>query len=1113
MSLGLGTTLLHRTQVVTTFALTLQTESAIATCNASPPDRHLDAALTSKGRGLPLQILYLESRLLPGLCFGSSTVHESCQLKAAFEHPSVFACADYTAICVDAPDTPSSEANGGSCENNCGLLAESDDDFCYCDEFCTTNGDCCSDYTLECADSFPDASCDTLCGSSTEEGCWCEETCTEYGDCWWELLPHHHALDKRLLTSIVCFVCPYTVSITRPSVLFQTLRKIPVRRMIRSAACVAVLQSQESVSVTSTVLGTYVATQPRRLRTCAFVQLDCCADYTLNCGGVPVPDDPTGTEEGSCDGNCGSAFVNNDGGFFTCFCDQYCTTNFDCCDDYTQLCDQENVPAQYSCQPSDCGKCVTGTEIATGSEVFCCCQEGCSTLGNCCQDVDICPSESTPVDCTDAVTCPKSVEFDDSCDCYYFDASFADLVSSSQVASLLEEPCDGTTGVAKSMFFSLPDVTPGTAYNVLACPVQDPSAASYQVSVAALQKSAGIGYDYDVGLCDIDDGVFFFFDYFCSEETNGFTFIPEGETMVTVTVYGLSSDTVLTDDDGYFTLAIWHVPGYSKDDPIAIDDLPFLSTGYIDVYGDQFSPPPSSECLEEGVSTGNDIWFSFAPEETVQITLSTCEQEDDDNTVQANIHILTDPSTEEACASAARIIPGCAKGSEIDFTFEADVTYYIVVDTYAGSDLITGEYRFLATHKLGDSSKNPFPIASLPFDDPDGSTKNMTDAFSPALFVGAGCDAPDSNAPDAFYVIDTSIPAIAELDEWIDREDSDGNSMETLSVFVTLCSEATNFDTAVFIVEASEFQAGSGSLQACNVDAYRSGCSLGSEVAAALERDTVYYVIVDGEGAFGGEYRLSVKLVDCDTKEEADQNVKCHIPYQLPFSIEDTTIGHTHTVDPPSKCAAANGADNTNVDSPDVIYLFSPPNDMSVALTICPTSQFECVVYIQHCSPEGCDDIQSAEALCTEEAERDGCGLGAQGMKLDAQGGHTYYVIVDGVSVDENSNVVVGEYRLYVDLAKTGSISTGGLGDGGFVFNIGGDDDDVEPSAPDDHNTEVSDSGVSVGLVVIIVGAVAAAAGVLGFVLWKARRSGRWKVNRASAHLPMENEFAVMTEG
>mmetsp|Transcript_10161 Transcript_10161/g.37211 ORF Transcript_10161/g.37211 Transcript_10161/m.37211 type:complete len:313 (+) Transcript_10161:305-1243(+) len=168
-------------------------------------------------------------------------------------------CQDYTAICVDAPDTPSSEANGGSCENNCGLLAESDDDFCYCDEFCTTNGDCCSDYTLECADSFPDASCDTLCGSSTEEGCWCEETCTEYGDCWWELLPHHHALDKRLLTSIVCFVCPYTVSITRPSVLFQTLRKIPVRRMIRSAACVAVLQSQESVSVTSTVLGTWTA--------------------------------------------------------------------------------------------------------------------------------------------------------------------------------------------------------------------------------------------------------------------------------------------------------------------------------------------------------------------------------------------------------------------------------------------------------------------------------------------------------------------------------------------------------------------------------------------------------------------------------------------------------------------------------------------------------------------------------------------------------------------------------------------------------------------------------------------------------------------------------------
>ena len=71
------------------------------------------------------------------------------------------------------------------------------------------------------------------------------------------------------------------------------------------------------------------------------------------------------------------------------------------------------------------------------------------------------------------------------------------------------------------------------------------------------------------------------------------------------------------------------------------------------------------------------------------LTLSTCEKAAQDNTVKANIHVLNSDFSEEACASAERIISGCAKGSEIDYGFLAGQTYFIVVDTYGDSNVDT----------------------------------------------------------------------------------------------------------------------------------------------------------------------------------------------------------------------------------------------------------------------------------------------------------------------------------------------------------------------------------------------------------------------------------------
>mgnify|MGYP001804417446 CR=1 FL=1 len=113
-----------------------------------------------------------------------------------------------------------------------------------------------------------------------------------------------------------------------------------------------------------------------------------------------------------------------------------------------------------------------------------------------------------------------------------------------------------------------------------------------------------------------------------------------------------------------------------------------------------------------------------------------------------------------------------------------------------------------------------------------------------------------------------------------------------------------------------------------------------------------------------------MKVIECDSVEEAKLNADCQLPTSLPFSVDDTTVGHTHTIEPPSVCATATNEANENLDSPDVVYLYKPTKNEKIRFTICPTTDFECVFFVKHCDPDGnCDDIEESEALCTAEAE------------------------------------------------------------------------------------------------------------------------------------------------
>ncbi|MEM6996334.1 MAG: M12 family metallopeptidase [Myxococcota bacterium] len=101
-------------------------------------------------------------------------------------------CKDKEDVCGAAPEEPKPD-KPATCEGHCGKttgVPDADGKECYCDEVCTGNGDCCSDYAAKCGggggDPEPDpaGSCAGQCGSDQSQlGCFCDMLCTENQDC------------------------------------------------------------------------------------------------------------------------------------------------------------------------------------------------------------------------------------------------------------------------------------------------------------------------------------------------------------------------------------------------------------------------------------------------------------------------------------------------------------------------------------------------------------------------------------------------------------------------------------------------------------------------------------------------------------------------------------------------------------------------------------------------------------------------------------------------------------------------------------------------------------------------------------------------------------------
>ena len=67
----------------------------------------------------------------------------------------------------------------GSCGSSCAPVGSSLG-VCYCDDLCSSLGDCCANAADACV---PDSCWERCDGPSDNGSCWCDDLCTGYGDC------------------------------------------------------------------------------------------------------------------------------------------------------------------------------------------------------------------------------------------------------------------------------------------------------------------------------------------------------------------------------------------------------------------------------------------------------------------------------------------------------------------------------------------------------------------------------------------------------------------------------------------------------------------------------------------------------------------------------------------------------------------------------------------------------------------------------------------------------------------------------------------------------------------------------------------------------------------
>ena len=269
----------------------------------------------------------------------------------------------------------------------------------------------------------------------------------------------------------------------------------------------------------------------------------------------------------------------------------------------------------------------------------------------------------------------------------------------------------------------------------------------------------------------------------------------------------------------------------------------------------------------------------------------------------------------------------------------------------------------------GETIAGAVAIHSVPYTDTGNTCDNVDD-------YDEVCDYPDSNSPDVVYAYVPNLDGVINID---------------------LCY--SSYDTKLYVYEGSYTP---GNPHACNDD-YWGGSGDCLEYSSFLPSvpvvaGTTYFIVVDGYDGDCGDYQIDVTGVNGSGVPGGETIPLATVLTSLPAWGFGNSCDNVDDYD--EVCPYENGT------APDVVYLLTPPVDMTITLDLC-TSSYDTKLYVYEGTytpgaPYACNDDywESDEPPCTVYA--------SYIADLPLTGGTPYYIVVDGYDTE------CGYYELQV---------------------------------------------------------------------------------------------------
>ncbi|HET9185649.1 MAG TPA: hypothetical protein VFN82_05845, partial [Solirubrobacterales bacterium] len=370
-----------------------------------------------------------------------------------------------------------------------------------------------------------------------------------------------------------------------------------------------------------------------------------------------------------------------------------------------------------------------------------------------------------------------------------------------------------------------------------------------------------------------------------------------------------------------------------------------------------------------GAPGGASAWYSWTPSESGTAFLSACMYADEEH--GALLGVYTGSELEHLTEVASDAASGTSCMAELQFEFEAGVTYRIAIDD-----------------KGGTGSSFSLYLEGLPANDDLAHAQNLGGAF-PSYAYGTNRHASkEAGEPD--HAGDPGGASVWYA--WTPTQSGSG--------FVSACLQTNKSALLAVYTAEPEEGSGAGPTAPSNVsmaelrevasaagNGPKSGCSSGfSEVSLDFAAGTTYYVAVDGQEGAQGSLTLSFEAQPAND-DLADAQV-----LEAPRSLYSTNRHATKEAGEPDHAGDPGGAS--------VWYAWTPEESGHGAISVCGYLGSSPLLAV-YTGPDVADLTEVAATV--GGGSTDSCYSTTSELEFDVLAGTTYYVAVDGQGGLESS--------------------------------------------------------------------------------------------------------------